>query len=63
MEKRGSFLADCFNNKNMKIDDMEIAPITRLMGIPQKSFAEFCTSNIDDFNAVVPNHEDVKVNN
>jgi len=55
---RGSFLADSYNERLVLDDDVD--PITRLMGIPQKSFKEFCTSNIEAFNVVAPNQEKVK---
>ena len=54
-------MADSYNEKLVHDDDID--PITRLIGIPQKSFKEFCTENIEAFNVVAPNQEKVKVRN
>ena len=52
-------MADSYNERLVLDDDVD--PITRMIGIPQKSFKEFCTSNIEAFNVVAPNQEKVKV--
>lgn len=52
-------MADSYNERLVPEDDID--PITRLMGIPQRSFKEFCTENIEAFNVVAPNQEKVNV--
>jgi hypothetical protein len=52
-------LANAYNKKQILNDEIE--PITRLIGIPQLSFKELNTKNIEDFNASVHNAESVTV--
>ena len=56
---RGSLLATWYLQE--KFQDIQMEPVTRVMGIPPTSFKEFNKENIRGFNDIARNKPGVKV--